>query len=111
MFVRKLSAFLALILAVYAAPAYAQQTGSIVGKVVDSGGGVLPGVTVEASSSVLPTPRTTVSGANGEYRLPACRQVTTPSSLSSPACSRRRGRPRFSSTPTRWWKRPSGLAA
>ncbi len=71
MFVRKLSAFLALILAVYAAPAYAQQTGSIVGKVVDSGGGVLPGVTVEASSSVLPTPRTTVSGANGEYRLPA----------------------------------------
>ena len=38
---------------------------------VDSGGGVLPGVMVEASSNVLPTPRTTVTGANGEYRLPA----------------------------------------
>ena len=32
---------------------------------------MLPGVTVEASSNVLPTPRTTVTGANGEYRLPA----------------------------------------
>ena len=71
MLVRKLSALLVLILAVCAAPAYAQQTGSIVGKVVDTGGGVLPGVTVEASSNVLPTPRTTVTGA--ERRVPAAR--------------------------------------
>jgi hypothetical protein len=71
MVLRKLPALLALVLAVSAAPAYAQQTGAIVGKVVDSGGGVLPGVTVEATSSVLPTPRTTVTGAQGEYRLPA----------------------------------------
>ena len=38
-------------------PAFAQQTGAISGKVIDSGGGVLPGVTVEARSDVLPTPR------------------------------------------------------
>ncbi|MBA2303125.1 MAG: TonB-dependent receptor [Acidobacteria bacterium] len=68
--VRILSA-LALILAVFIVPASAQQTGTIVGKVVDSGGAVLPGVTVEASSNVLPTPRTTVTGENGDYRLPA----------------------------------------
>jgi hypothetical protein len=54
-----------------AIPAYAQQTGAISGKVVDSGGGVLPGVTVEARSDVLPAPRVTLTGANGEYRLPA----------------------------------------
>ena len=34
-------------------------------------GAVLPGVTVEARSDVLPQPRETVTGANGEYRLPA----------------------------------------
>ena len=59
------------LLALSSAPAYAQQTGTITGKVVDTGGGVLPGVTVEASSNVLPTPRTTVTGANG--RVPAAR--------------------------------------
>ena len=71
MLVRKVAVFLALVLGIYAAPAHAQQTGSIVGRVVDTGGGVLPGVAIEASSTVLPTPRTTVTGANGEYRLPA----------------------------------------
>ena len=54
-----------------AAPAAAQQTGAISGKVVDTGGGVLPGVTVEARSDVLPGPRETVTDGNGEYRLPA----------------------------------------
>jgi hypothetical protein len=49
----------------------AQQTGAINGKVTDSSGGVLPGVTVEASSNVLPTPRVTVTGSVGDYRLPA----------------------------------------
>jgi hypothetical protein len=51
--------------------ASAQQTGAIVGKVVDSSGGVLPGVTVEARAGVLPTPRVTTTGADGEYRLQA----------------------------------------
>ena len=52
-------------------PAFAQQTGAINGKVVDSDGLALPGVTVTAASNVLPTPRTTVSGGAGDYRLPA----------------------------------------
>jgi hypothetical protein len=51
--------------------AVAQQTGTINGKVVDTGGGVLPGVTVEARSAVLPTPRTTTTSGGGDYRLPA----------------------------------------
>ena len=69
-FVRVFSA-LAVLLALAATPAGAQQTGAIVGKVADSGGGVLPGVTVTATSSVLPAPRVTTTGPNGEYRLPA----------------------------------------
>jgi hypothetical protein len=68
---RRLLAFLLLALIGVAAPARAQQTGAISGKVVDSGGGVLPGVTVEARSSVLPTPRVTTTGGEGEYRLQA----------------------------------------
>jgi hypothetical protein len=51
--------------------AFAQQTGSIQGKVVDASGAVLPGVTVEAKSNVLPTPRSTVTGSDGVYQLPA----------------------------------------
>ena len=51
--------------------ALAQQTGTIVGKVADTGGLVLPGVTVEARANVLPTPRVTVTGGAGEYRMPA----------------------------------------
>ncbi len=58
-------------LVLFAAPAAAQQTGSISGKVTDTGGGVLPGVTVEARSDVLPGPRVTVTGGAGEYQLPA----------------------------------------
>jgi hypothetical protein len=54
-----------------AAPfAFAQQTGSISGKVTATDGSTLPGVTVEARSTVLPQPRTTVTSENGEYRLP-----------------------------------------
>jgi hypothetical protein len=51
--------------------AAAQQTGTISGKVTDSGGGVLPGVTVEARSNVMPTPRVTTTGSVGDYRLQA----------------------------------------
>jgi hypothetical protein len=51
------------------ASAYGQQ-GQVSGKVTATDGAVLPGVTVEARSSVLPTPRVTVTGSQGEYRLP-----------------------------------------
>src|SRR4051812_24322863 len=54
-----------------ASPLLAQQTGTIRGKVMTTDGAVLPGATVEARSAVLPGPRTTVTAANGEYRLPA----------------------------------------
>lgn len=50
---------------------YAQQSGQISGKVTATDGSMLPGVTVEARSDVLPTPRVTVTGGQGEYRLPA----------------------------------------
>ena len=70
-FVCRLCTFVLLCLALTAAPALAQQTGAISGKVVDASGGVLPGVTVEARSDVLPTPRVTTTGAAGDYRLPA----------------------------------------
>jgi hypothetical protein len=58
------------------AAANAQQTGSVTGRVVDSGGGVLPGVTVEARSDVLPAPRVTTTDGNGVYRLPALQPGT-----------------------------------
>src|SRR6185436_12665405 len=50
--------------------AAAQQTGSIQGKLTDSSGGVLPGVTVEARADVLPGPRVTTTDAGGRYQLP-----------------------------------------
>lgn len=59
-----------LLLALFAIPAIAQQTGSISGKVSTPEGEALPGVTVEATSNVLPQARATVSGADGTYRLP-----------------------------------------
>lgn len=69
---RVLRTLMVLALALVAAvPALAQQTGSIVGKVVATDGSALPGVTVEARSDVLPSPRVTVTGSVGDYRLPA----------------------------------------
>src|SRR5579859_3201755 len=62
---------LAVLLLLAPAAAFAQQTGSIQGKVTDASGGVLPGVTVDAKSNVLPSPRSTVSGPDGVYQLPA----------------------------------------
>jgi hypothetical protein len=56
--------------------AFAQQTGTISGKVVGSDGLVLPGVTVEARSPALPAPRVTVTGGAGDYRLPALQPGT-----------------------------------
>ena len=68
---RLVRTFLCLVLTLAAVPALAQQLGSINGKITDSSGAVLPGVTVDATSNVLPSPRTAVSGADGVYQLPA----------------------------------------
>lgn len=53
-----------------ALPAWAQQTGSISGKVTLPDGDGVPGVLVEATSTVLPRPRTTTTSESGDYRLP-----------------------------------------
>src|SRR5439155_16062475 len=65
-----------LIAIVTAATSFAQQTGSISGKVTATDGSALPGVTVEARSNVLPQPRVTTSDTNGEYQLPALQPGT-----------------------------------
>src|ERR1700716_2529837 len=49
----------------------ASTTGSINGKVADSSGGVLPGVTVSATSPSLMGVQTSVTDAGGNYRFPA----------------------------------------
>ncbi len=51
-------------------PLAAQTTGSIAGRVGDSSGAALPGVTVEATSPALQGMRTGISDATGLYRLP-----------------------------------------
>lgn len=63
--------FIVLALVAVAMPAFAQQTGTISGKVVDQSGGALPGVTIEARAAVLPGPRTAVTATNGSYQLAA----------------------------------------
>src|SRR5262249_61886481 len=56
-------------LAVMSGSAYAQST--LAGVVKDSSGGVLPGVSVEAASSVLlEKTRTAVTDGTGQYRIP-----------------------------------------
>ena len=59
-----------------AAPAFAQgggasSTGTIQGKVTDSQGAVLPGVTVTASSPSALGVQTAVTSETGTYRFPA----------------------------------------
>jgi hypothetical protein len=68
---RVLRTLVLLSLVASAAPLFAQQTGAISGTVKTTDGSLLPGVTIEARADVLPGPRTTVTGASGEYRLPA----------------------------------------
>ena len=51
--------------------AFAQQTGSISGRVTTPSGEALPGVTVEARSPSLPQARVTTTDVTGDYRLPA----------------------------------------
>jgi hypothetical protein len=67
----KRSLWVALSLLLLPALSFAQQTGVVAGKVVDSGGLVLPGVTIEARAEGLPSPRVTVTDGRGVYRLQA----------------------------------------
>src|SRR5437763_3266387 len=67
MFLRR--SILAAAILLIAASALAQTTGSIAGKVTDSSGGSLPGVTVEARSPALQGSRVAVSDLRGDYRL------------------------------------------
>ncbi len=68
---------LALLVALsFGATAFAQgggasSTGTIQGRVTDSQGAVLPGVTVTANSPALIQPQTTVTSETGNYRFPA----------------------------------------
>lgn len=65
------SAVLSLIAAGLATTTFAQQTGAIGGKVTATDGSLLPGVTVEARSDVMPGVRATTTGGDGAYRMPA----------------------------------------
>ena len=67
----RVKVFLALVcLTLSAAMASAQvPTGTISGRVTDSSGGVLPGVTVTASSPNLQGPREVVTSSSGDYVL------------------------------------------
>src|SRR5512132_824279 len=62
-------AFVALC-AVSGAASAQQQTGEIFGKVTDSSGAVLPGVTVTLTSPVLLQPLTAVTSDTGTYQFP-----------------------------------------
>ena len=50
--------------------AHAQGMGSIFGKVTDSSGGVMPGVTVTVTGSGLQAPRVAVTTESGAYQFP-----------------------------------------
>ncbi len=69
---RVLRTLLLLALVVFCVPfAFAQQTGTIHGKVTATDGSALPGVTVEARSPLLPQPRVGNTDSNGDYWLRA----------------------------------------
>lgn len=70
-FGRALRALFVLLFVACALPAAAQQTGALSGRVTATDGALLPGVTVEAQSDVLPTPRVTVTDGVGFFRMPA----------------------------------------
>ena len=61
---------LASTLTMVAMPAAAQQAGAVNGRITQSDGSTIAGVTVEARSPNLPGVRTAVSAANGRYQLP-----------------------------------------
>lgn len=61
----------ALAAALFSTPLLAQQTGDIAGQVTDAAdGSAIEGVSIEATSPVLPGARTSTTSANGDYRLP-----------------------------------------
>ena len=58
--------------AFFSTPLLAQQTGDIAGRVTDAAdGSAIADVAIEATSPVLPGVRTSTTGANGNFRLPA----------------------------------------
>ena len=62
----------AIMAAFFSTPLLAQQAGEIAGQVTDGAdGSAISGVTVEATSPVLPGMRTSTSSGNGDYRLPS----------------------------------------
>ena len=63
----------ALALALVSGPAFAQggATSSIVGVVIDSGGGVIPGATVTATNDATAGTYTAVTNASGNFTIPA----------------------------------------
>ena len=63
-------AAVALLVAFATTPAFAQTTGQIIGTIVDAQGGVLPGVTVTATSPQLQGSRTAVTDGSGTFRFP-----------------------------------------
>jgi hypothetical protein len=71
MYSRVTRTLLFLMMVFIAMPAFAQQTGTISGKVLDQSGASMPGVTVEARSTVLPGARVSVTATNGSYQLAA----------------------------------------
>src|SRR5262245_6262244 len=66
-----LTACLALSAQAFAQGGGASTTGSINGKVADTSGGVLPGVTVSATSPSMMGIQTSVTDSGGNYRFPA----------------------------------------
>src|SRR5262249_25031750 len=67
---RRLSATVFLLLVITAsAAAQVQHTGTLVGKLQDVQGGLLPGVTVELRSPALIRPESTATDTKGEYRF------------------------------------------
>ena len=66
-----LTLLVAAVLTAWASPAHAQAIGSIFGKVTDSSGAVLPGVTVTVTGTGLQQPLVGVTSANGTYQFPS----------------------------------------
>jgi outer membrane receptor for Fe3+-dicitrate len=64
------TAMVGLAVVLLAGTAIAQTTGRIVGKIVDSSGAALPGVTVTVTSPSLQGANTTVTDGEGNYRFP-----------------------------------------
>src|ERR1700716_3526688 len=61
----------AIVVALCAAPAFAQTSGRIVGTIEDAQGAVLPGVTVTVTSPQLQGANTVVTDATGQFRFPS----------------------------------------